>query len=474
MAISVNWANPSSVGAAMGAAGRGAYRLRQRQDDREDAKFLLGLQQQDERLAVETALRQQAADDANARFYSAQQADAQQRQAALDAQLLGRQMAGEYDLARDQQNFGQQLELQANAAELQGYQSVEQSAAEAMKQLRQAKLDPEGKRRLAEFENSFRQINAQKGRRLREGQYEDLLGQWFDEFENANIGQYEIKEPTPDELWQQQTRTGDDGTVYGLDRSGNWRKLQDAPWKPIPPEEIESNTHEYPDGTRIFINPRTGKETVIAPPKAEKPAEPKTMTPAERASVWRDARTDLREQWMIEYPETTTPDTVVDGKVTKPGTTVPPAKSFDDYFDEKWPAYVQRYNRAFGDPEEETLVPTPMTNEPMGGTMDAPAFAPPAVGGFSPVGFDPSTPLVTDDLVYRPDPNNPVTATPLPNYDPSQPGEVQELSQPAGDGTPESPINLGGMDMEAAAATVQSAAPGTVFIDPETGQRWVK
>jgi hypothetical protein len=257
--------------------GDGQRVSQQREQLRQEAianeRFLLGLNEQQRQFDTSTAFRAQEADRANA----ARQQQMGQQAAAQQAALLNNQQARaaniygqELDYANAQQNRDAEFQLK-------GVDSMEQMAKDALLAANKMKLDPQGQRKLAELSADFRAIAAQRGVGIRDGDaYGGVLGDWLSDFNNSGLEDHEQVEPTPDELWQQGTRTGDDGTVYGLDRNGTWRKLKDPPPRPLTPEEIQQNTHRMPTGETMFVNPLDGKPYFSTPQKPE--ADPNAFT----------------------------------------------------------------------------------------------------------------------------------------------------------------------------------------------------
>jgi hypothetical protein len=279
-------------------AGRGQLATQAQQQNASDERFLLGLNEQQRQFDTSTAFRAQEADRANAARQQqlGQQASAQQ--AALQANLFNSQQN------RDASIYGQELDY-ANAQQnrdaqfaIKGVDSMEQMAKDALLAANKMRLDPQGQRKLAELSADFRAIAAQRGVGIRDGEaYGGVLGDWLSDFNNSGLEDHEQIDPTPDELWQQGTRTADDGTVYGLDRNGTWRKLKDPAPRPLTPQEITSNTYDLPNGGTMFISPLDGKPYFPKGPTPEKPvADPMAVKPMDYVTTYAKAFDILHKQ----------------------------------------------------------------------------------------------------------------------------------------------------------------------------------
>jgi hypothetical protein len=200
-------------------------------------------------------------------------ADAYQQQQALAANLFNQ------DQQRQAYAYGQELDFtnaQMQRDFVQGQsetESLEQTAREIMTGLDKLNLDENGKRERAQYTNALRATLTDQ---LRPEARAEVLRNILGEIDKSGLEEREIKEPTPDELWTKGTRTEDDGTVYGLDRNGTWRKLKDPPPRQLTPEEVQQHTYQMPDGSTMFINPADGKPYFNKPEatKAEKPVDP--------------------------------------------------------------------------------------------------------------------------------------------------------------------------------------------------------
>jgi hypothetical protein len=275
------------------ATGRGQRAMRQQEQDLETTRFLLGLQEQQRESDLNLTFRaQQAAAEsqryqdqlgAQQQFQAAQLFDRDQaRQAALAEQA----MQGQFQ--SDRLGMQQGYDWQQDAA-----QDIDGVAADSITRFRKMNLDPEGKRLFGEYASKLNEIRSQRSS-LRPEVYNDILGQWLQDVDSARLDSYEVQEPTPDELWQQKTRTSEDGTVYGLDRNGMWRKLRDPAPRSLAPEEITGNTYTLPNGVTMFVNPLDGKPYFPSEPKQE--TGPKQMGPLDYATAYTRAFDVLHKQ----------------------------------------------------------------------------------------------------------------------------------------------------------------------------------
>lgn len=291
-------------------------------------------QQAQTQLATQLAMQEIAAEQNQQRLdEAARQFDDQMAQRAyenaarqnayrdqLAASIYNNQLDNQRMLAQEQiqqQAYNDRFGMQQQAAlegdqfdyEVAGVDQLNDEAGKVLAELRKANLDPEGVRHLHKLSGELRAIQSEA---LRPAQRQQALGEWFSRLERENINQYEQQTPTPDEEWQQKTRTDEFGRVYGLDRNGTWRKIGDPPPRPLTREEIEQNTYQLPNGGSLFINPITGKETVVSPVKDEKPTpgtldEQGNIPEPDFDKQYDAARARLITKKSMEAPEGTTP-----------------------------------------------------------------------------------------------------------------------------------------------------------------------
>jgi hypothetical protein len=356
MAINVNWDEGAVIkGLLASATGRAQRQRELEQQAQQDDRYLLGLAENQRQFDLG---QQQRADEGAAQrgLQREQMATAAYRDMAGEAQRMAAlQEQNQFNLLRDQQDFGQQLYAneQEQMFDLQSASSdqIGQQAETMLSEYRKQKLDPVGSRELRRLQAEWRALQSGLGNTIRPQAFNDLASQWFDKFQQANLDQYVDEPPSPDDLWGQQTRTDEFGNVFGLDRSGNFRKLRDAPPKPLTPEEIAANTFELPTGGSIFVNPNTGKETLIPPPKPEEAkAEPNEPVMSARDSIALDKHIyDIAKmEWEAQYGN----------QYDKDGNPIEPKVSFPKYFDENEERLVAKFNRRKGDPDESSLVPS--------------------------------------------------------------------------------------------------------------------
>jgi hypothetical protein len=170
MAISISYGpNAVSLSQLARATGRGQLATQQQQVDNANQRYLLGLQEQQRQFDTQTAnaaYNAQAARDMQRQQMAAQQATQQQalaanvfnQQAARQANIYGQEL--DYDTA--QQNRDAQWQIKS-------VDSAEQMAKDALLAANKLKLDPEGKRKLAQLASDFRAIAAQRGVSIRDG-----------------------------------------------------------------------------------------------------------------------------------------------------------------------------------------------------------------------------------------------------------------------------------------------------------------
>jgi hypothetical protein len=323
--------------------------------DTETTKFLLRMKQQDDQFNTQTQLRlddQRLSQQRHQAEIAARSAQgilqAKERQAAREAEFATRQMQNEYGLLEQQAGFG-------NEWAMQGVQSLDDQVKEQLKLANGMKLNPEGRRIKDEWAGKLRQVQSQRNI-LRPDAYNAVLGQAMAEFEQLGLDAYEEREPSQEEWLASTTYTLPNGTIIGKDRSGMPRVLEKAPFQPLSPKEIEENTYTYPDGSRLFVNPRTGKEIWKDPVKPEKSEqEPKQPIVSAGDQVRRDKHiADLVSMAYENDPKNYTFDKM-QNKVFK--------KSFYDYFQENQERIVADFNRRNGDPDEGDLTPSELKYE---------------------------------------------------------------------------------------------------------------
>jgi hypothetical protein len=242
------------------ATGRGQLATQQQQVDNANQRYLLGLQEQQRQFDTQTAnaaYNAQAARDMQRQQMAASQAAQQQ---ALAANVFNQQAARQANIYGDQLDYQNAQENRDAQWQMQGVDSAEQMAKDALLAANKMNLDPEGKRKLAQLASDFRAIAAQRGVSIRDGApYEGVLRDWLSDFDNSGLDDHEEREPSPEEWFKEGTFTDERGNVWARDRNGAILKRDDAPPRPLAPEEIEANTYQLPGGGTMFINPLDGK-----------------------------------------------------------------------------------------------------------------------------------------------------------------------------------------------------------------------
>jgi hypothetical protein len=394
MAINVNWSNdPVLAGLLASATGRAQYeqdqaaiaRQQAQQDvtnQRADAALAAQLAQQgsqDQRAAADLAERRRQFDRGlNAKDYDnaaqrrlqrdqwgaqAQLADQQAawRQAAIDSDAQLALLKNAQNIAADQYEGGLEMQKLQQEQEFDvttaATEEINSEASKVLAEYRKKKLDPAGQRELHRLSAEWRALQGGLGRSVRPQAWNQLAGQWFENFETANLDQYEVEEPTIEQTIQESTWVDPaSGERLGLDRNGAPRKVADAPPMPLTQEVVDANTFNI-GGVPTFIHPQTQKEFTPTAPKAEKP-EPK-LTVSDHARIRKEMTDELRDEWEADH------NSEVDEKT---GEAKPATKSFRQYRDENWERKKKEWNEDRGDPETKTLVPSEPEEAPAGPT----------------------------------------------------------------------------------------------------------
>lgn len=353
-------------------------------DEQRRAQFLLGLgerakdrNQDAQQFAVNTALRVDAVDEEKLRYRTqlARQDATQQRleqnaEADRQAQFAQQRMEEEYNL------YGQQQQ-QAAAWAMEQSKTLDQQASERFAAIRKLKLTPEGQRIVGELAGKYRSI--QSDPTLRADARQQALGLLMADVERSDVDSYVDEPPTQEQWLADTTYTLPDGTVLGKDRSGMPRVLKEPTFQPLKPEEYVANTHYFPDGSGIFINPRTGKEVVIPAPKPEKSEKEKlepVMSQRDKNASYESVANEIKMIYEADLEEVMEEETkVVDGKSVTTKTPTgkykhPSGKTFLEFLDENLKSRIANRNRVFGDPEEETLIPSELRGSTLQSQID--------------------------------------------------------------------------------------------------------
>lgn len=303
------------------------------------------LRRQAQEIARSESQRQEALDEsarqadlglamrARSEYVQGQQFQAQQAQHAQDrqAQLAAQQQQDQFGLYRDsvQHQYGlENLDAQGQQSwQRQSAMSVDTQANSALRAAREMNLSPEGKKTLADLAARYRDIQKQRTS-LRPEAYQSVIGDWFADYEAADISQYDVKEMTPDEQWQRGTITQPDGAVYGLDRSGAWRELKPG----YTPSPTGNDREPTPDGGERVWNGH--KQEWQSFPGAKPVAEPKTKE-VDLGKLRKEAEANIKDEWSSSAPLPTDP-----GYADYPDA--------PDYSDEKVLAEMERLQRIEG------------------------------------------------------------------------------------------------------------------------------
>jgi hypothetical protein len=380
------------------------------------AEFLLGLdlknrafEQDANQFAVNTALRVNEQDQQQQRWRTqlavtdaTQQRQAYDNEANRAARLAERQMAEEYGLlGQQQQEYGQWMQEQSK--------TLDQQVDDRLKEFRNLKLSPEGQRILNEYSGKRRQI---QGELLRPEAKQQALGSLMADLESAGLDSYAEHVPTAAEevyeglvpLQGQQVVPGQPlppGKYRSVKGVRNGVKQYET--LDIPPEETLTTADRFkrdmtptPDGGFAVYNQETKKWDVHAPQAkaAEKPAAP-LLPAADRDQFFKSIENSLKADWETDHVKDIPgePAVIVDGEIK---TAAKPARReidmpFDEYYEKNWKKKVARFNQMFGDPDEETLVPSEL--QPQGSTLGANIDAPLSIDmGGSPTDFGETNP----------------------------------------------------------------------------------
>lgn len=174
-------------------------------------------QQQFERTARQDELSQQG------RLALDQQRQADSRDEAIaDLRLRNRsQRFNELDRQNQATRLAKQLELQENQYEQRRQDSqfsqniqIGKSAESLLAEARKMKLSPEGEKELARLSSVYRSISRERGS-MRPAQYESLMQDWLNDFEQANLSQYGLQsKPLSERVKEQFERVNIGGRDY--------------------------------------------------------------------------------------------------------------------------------------------------------------------------------------------------------------------------------------------------------------------
>lgn len=197
MPITVQHGDPTLAGQLALQAGQGRY-------NQEQSRFLLqrdaqlrDFEERRRQFDINTAMAQEQMAQQDYRY----QQQAAQQDAGLQAQFANQQLNREYDLMGQQAGFDQQMALQGNQWAAQSAGVLDEQIGEQMKAMRQLQLDPEGERLRNQLAGKQRAVFAQRGQLLPQ-QYAQLQATFMDELQSAGLEQYEVKEPTTEELFR--------------------------------------------------------------------------------------------------------------------------------------------------------------------------------------------------------------------------------------------------------------------------------
>jgi hypothetical protein len=315
MPINVSW-EPQFAAPAMGAweGGMGQYRQRQQQIDFQQALAAVQAQQQAQAHADSVALQQahlqQQAAQMNQGFN--QQAFQNQMQAAgfqnqvgqqgfhnsLAQQQMGlRREDMQNDQAWRQANLQQNQDAQQNAWDVGGVQNLEAEVAARQKTFGQADLTPEGKLQYNKLAGALRGIQEQRPE-LRPGQYQGLLSDWLNNFDQAGLENHKITPPTIDDLMTKQMRPvmipdGKGGQMFSghviiLQKDGKMDTRQ-----VMPDDKFGGHAAQMPE-PRVYFS-----------------------DPTNRAKAFKDAQTELEKEAQAEAMANSTAEKVVTPEAVK-------------------------------------------------------------------------------------------------------------------------------------------------------------
>lgn len=220
--------------------------------------------------------QQQAQED---RYYQQMAAQTAGQQQALEAGLMGRAMDNQAQLMGQQMQQNHQAGMAGQQWAMQGSVAVDAQITEAMNAARQIKYDPEGQRLFNELAGKVRSAQAQRSV-LRPEQYAMLQQKILADIERANLGSYEIKEPTAEEKFRK-ALTREDGIPvraagqpllpgsYRLEGMRNGIPTYEWMWVDdpnlTPQQNFEAQLRKTPDGTYVIRDKDGGFKEFKAP-----------------------------------------------------------------------------------------------------------------------------------------------------------------------------------------------------------------
>lgn len=185
------------------------------------------------------------------------------RQQGLETDLQGRMAADNLDrfgnVARQFAGFNEQMyspnQMGGAAGGVGGGLMAEVAGRQEMGN---APLSPIGRQKFRDLQGKLQAIQKQQGQ-IPATESARLMGQWLQEFDQSGLQAHIQPQPTPEEQFAQSTYRDGDGALYGLDRSGAWRKLQDPP-QPPDMEKQPLSAENFPDiNTWTYRNGGYGK-----------------------------------------------------------------------------------------------------------------------------------------------------------------------------------------------------------------------
>lgn len=204
MPIVVNHGDPTLQAQMAVQAGQGQHNKEQERFQLQRDATLRDFQERQRQFNVNTQMAQEQMamrDLEGRRANEARQIEAAQQSAALEQQFANQQLNREYDLLGRQAGFQQQMAVQQNQWAAQSAQFLDEQIGEQMKGLRKMELDPEGQRIFNELAGKHSVVKGQRGQ-LMPQQYAQLQQALMDDLQAAGLEQYEIKEPTAEEMFR--------------------------------------------------------------------------------------------------------------------------------------------------------------------------------------------------------------------------------------------------------------------------------
>lgn len=261
-------AAPGAVGMAAYAAGRG--RAQQRYIDN-----VMPMIQQDRQYRYDTHRRQQEhqwqVQSDRSRYI--QQMAMQAADHGMQREMMNRRLSHDESQAAADRDFQQQQQQRGIDQGLMGDQYGEMIRGIELS-LKGKEFTPVGQKLHNDLMGELMGIRAQQGQ-LRPGQYNDLLRQWKQKYDQSGLDSHIVQPPAPEDVFKGNTyRDPETGTLYRITNRNGERGIE--------PVEERNNVDAYAKAYREMedqiiavrtktaaIDPKTGRAVPIEPPKPE-------------------------------------------------------------------------------------------------------------------------------------------------------------------------------------------------------------